>query len=230
MRPSRRSFLLPALALVGLFAAGCRQDMHDQLKYEPYEATSLLPDGTTALRPVANTVARGSLVTDLPFATGRDAAGEYLQGYPLAALRENWPEAVPESDTEFARAVLERGGQRFEMFCTPCHGRTGAGNGMIVQRGFQQPTSFHDPRLVSSPPGYFFTVMTEGFGAMASYAPQVRTPDRWAIAAYIQALQLSQSARFSELTPEVRQRAEAAARGEAPADDAGHGDDHGGGH
>jgi mono/diheme cytochrome c family protein len=107
------------------------------------------------------------------------------------------------------REVLLRGQERYDVFCSPCHGRAGTGNGMIVRRGYKQPTSFHDPRLRSAPVGYFVNVMTEGFGVMPSYAPQVEVEDRWAIAAYVRALQYSQNARLADLSPEQRQRVEA---------------------
>jgi mono/diheme cytochrome c family protein len=105
-------------------------------------------------------------------------------------------------------ARLERGRERFEIFCAVCHGRTGNGDGMIVQRGFPAPPTFHQERLRTVPPGYLFGVMTRGYGAMASYADRVSAADRWAIAAYIRALQLSQDARIDDVPPENREALE----------------------
>lgn len=201
--PRRRGAgTLTALALGLALAAtlGCRQDMHDQPKYEPFEANPFFADGKSARDLVPNTVPRGQLRADEAYYTGLGADGEGVPGFPLTALRERWPGAVDElGDEEFTRLVLRRGQQRYGMFCTPCHGAVGAGNGMIVQRGFKVPTSFHDERLVASPPGYFVNVITAGFGQMSSYASQVPPEDRWAIAAYIRTLQLSQGARSAEL-------------------------------
>jgi hypothetical protein len=102
------------------------------------------------------------------------------------------------------RELLERGRERFEIFCSPCHDRVGGGNGMVVQRGFRRPSSFHIERLRESPPGYFFDVITNGYGSMSSYATMVPVDDRWAIIAYIRALQLSQNATLDDVPPEER--------------------------
>lgn len=224
----RRPFLalLPVLVLV---TVGCRQDMHDQAKYQPFEASNLFPNGMASRPAVPNAVARGQLREDPGYFTGKDAAGEFVTAFPLATLRqavveERWPLALPDTDSGFTRAVLRRGEQRFEMFCIHCHGKTGAGNGMIVQRGFKQPESYHSDRLRASAPGYFVNVMTEGFGQMSSYRHLVKVEDRWAIAAYIKALQLSQAARGSDLSPGDLDALEKARSGEHQADD-----QHGGG-
>jgi mono/diheme cytochrome c family protein len=202
----RRSLLVLAPVLA-LLAVGCRQDMHDQAKYQPLEASDLFPDGMASRPVIANTVARGQLQEDVAFFTGKDEAGEFVATFPLAQLRqaveeERWFVSLPGTDSGDSRAILRRGQQRYEMFCTHCHGRTGEGNGMIVQRGFKKPESYHSDRLRASAPGYFVNVMTEGFGQMSTYRHMVKVEDRWAIAAYIQALQLSQSARASDLSPE----------------------------
>jgi mono/diheme cytochrome c family protein len=186
---------LLGLALTGclLTSAGCRQNMHNQSKIEPYEASTFFDDGQGA-RPIpAHTVARGELREGFAY-TGLDAANK-----PVAQL--------PPGMT-VDRAFLKRGQERFNIYCSPCHGRMGDGRGMIVRRGYKQPTSFHDPRLQGSQVGYFFSVMTDGFGVMPSYAPQIPVRDRWAIAAYIRALQYSQSARLAELPADVRGRVE----------------------
>jgi mono/diheme cytochrome c family protein len=174
--------------------------MHDQPRYEPLEASTFFSDGM-ASRPLPDgTVARGHLGADVLFQTGKDAAGQ-----PSAVL------PVP-ADAQ----LLARGRQRFDIFCSPCHGRLGDGKGMAVRRGFKQPPSFHDDRLRDSPVGYYFDVMTHGFGVMPSYAAAVPPADRWAIAAYVRALQLSQRAHLADLGPADRAALEAAAAAAAP--------------
>jgi len=176
-----------ALVLMLLAAAACRRDMHDQPKYQAYEASAFFADGRASRPRVPGTVARGQLAEDALFHTGM--AGE--------AFAEVFPFAVTGD-------VLARGRERYDIFCAPCHDRVGNGNGMIVQRGFKRPPSFHDERLRTSPPGYFFAVMTNGFGVMSSYAAQVPPRDRWAITAYVRALQLSQHAVLAEWPVAVR--------------------------
>jgi mono/diheme cytochrome c family protein len=179
-RHPRLLALLVGLALVG--GSACRQDMHDQAKIEPLEASSFFADGR-ASRPIPmGTVARGHLKADRALATGMGDGG-FVQNYPVAV------------DADLVRW----GRTRYDIYCSPCHDRAGDGLGMIVQRGYTQPTSFHDERLRKAPPGYFFNAMTNGFGVMPSYAAQVPVRDRWAIVAYIKALQLSRGARFDEL-------------------------------
>jgi mono/diheme cytochrome c family protein len=168
------------LAILGL--AGCRQDMHDQPRFKPLAMSDFYTDLRSARPPVEGTVARGQLHEDSYFYTGKIGSnpGDYL---PFPATRE----------------VLERGQQRFNIYCAPCHSRIGDGNGMIVQRGFKQPPSYHIERLEKAPVGYFFDVMTNGFGAMPSYAGQIPERDRWCIVAYIRALQLSQHASSADV-------------------------------
>ena len=156
--------------------------MHDAPRVEPYEATNAFADGQGNRMLVEGTVARGWLNDDELLTTGK-VGGVVSDQFPFAVTRE----------------VLERGQQRYNAYCTPCHGKTGMGNGMIVQRGLKPPTSFHDDRLRNSPAGYFFDVMTNGFGVMQDYRAQVAIKDRWAIAAYIRALQLSQRANLADV-------------------------------
>lgn len=186
---SAMKFLPFSLPLTGvlLVAVGCRQDMHDQPRYEPYESSELFSDGTSALAPVPGTVARGQLQEDRMLYTGR-------QGEAFAAV---FP-------FEITMADLERGQQRYDIYCSVCHDRAGTGNGMIVRRGFPKPQSFHQDRLQAAPPGYFFNAITNGFGKMYSYRARVKTEDRWRIAAYIRALQLSQRVPAHELTEDDR--------------------------
>lgn len=176
--------LVPScLCLVILFmAAACRQDMHDQPKYRPLRATTFFADGSSARPLVEGTIARGTLQEDEAFFTGKSG------GAAVAEL----PFAVDEH-------VLDRGQERFNIYCAPCHDRTGTGRGMVVQRGYRQPPSFHDERLRTAPAGHFFDVMTNGFGAMPDYRAQIAPRDRWAIVGYIRALQLSHRASPSDI-------------------------------
>lgn len=161
--------------------------MHDAPRYEPLEASSFFTDGRSARTLVANTVPRGTLRED-----------EHLyQGTINGQLTDMFPMPVD-------AALMARGRERFNVFCTPCHGRTGQGNGMVVQRGFRAPPSFHEERLRNAPVGYYVNVETSGFGAMSDYSAQVPVEDRWAIAAYIRALQLSQRAAVDDVPADRR--------------------------
>jgi len=176
-----------ALVLSGVvFAGACRQDMHDQPKYRPLRGSELFADKRSARPLVEGTVARGTLREDTAFFTGKTAAG-FVSELPVPLTPE----------------LLARGRSQFQVFCSPCHGRTGRGDGMIVQRGFKAPSSYHVDRLRQMPVGYFYDVITIGFGAMADYAAQVPPKDRWAIAAYVKTLQLSQYAAASDV-PEAK--------------------------
>jgi cytochrome c553 len=177
-----------AIVLASVALAGCRQDMHDTPRYEPLERSTFFRDGQASRPLVANTVARGQLREDRHLFEG------VVEGRPAEAF------PMPITAT-----VLERGRDRFNVFCSPCHGRTGEGNGMIVQRGFRRPPSYHDERLRGAPAGYFFDVMTRGFGAMQDYSAQLAADDRWAIAAYIRALQLSQHATVDDVPADRRE-------------------------
>ena len=200
---------IAAAAFVALAAsAACRQDMHDTPRYKPLQQSDIYADKRSSRPIIEGTVARGFLKADDVFYTGMQA------GAPV--------EKIPMPLTD---AVVARGRERFNIYCTPCHGVAGDGDGMIVKRGYKQPVSYHDPRLRNEKAGYFFDVMTRGFGQMPDYAAQVSPKDRWAIVAYIRALQLSQHASVGDLTPDERGRldrgetapAEAPASGHAPA-------------
>jgi cytochrome c553 len=184
---ARRVVRLTALVLAGALLAGCRLDMHDGPRYNPMQASTFFDDGQSARMPVANTVARGQLREDDHVYTGR-IDGRLADVFPMVVTAE----------------VMARGQERYNVFCAPCHGRTGMGDGMIVQRGFQAPPSLHEPRLRDMPAGHFFDVITHGFGVMQDYASQVPVADRWAIAAYIRALQLSQAATLDDVPPAGR--------------------------
>ena len=176
----------PWLCLLVL-AVGCRQDMHDQPKYKPLARSDFFADHRASRAPVPGTVARGQLRDDGLLYTGK-LGGQLADALPV--------ELTPE--------LLKTGRTRFESFCSPCHGRVGRGDGVVVRRGFKPPSSFHIERLRRASVGYFFDVMTNGFGAMADYAAQVPVKDRWAIAAYLRALQLSQHATLDDVPPDER--------------------------
>jgi mono/diheme cytochrome c family protein len=156
--------------------------MHDQPKYRGLRPSALFADGSSARPLVDGTVARGTLQEDEAFFTGR------VNKVTVKEL----PFPVDEK-------VVDRGQERYNIYCTPCHGQTGAGNGMVVQRGFRPPPSFHSDRLRQADVGYYFDVMTNGFGAMPDYRAQISPRDRWTIVAYIRALQLSQHATAADV-------------------------------
>ena len=221
---------LRVVVLVGLGSlslAGCRQEMAGQPSYRPLRPSSYFEDGRSERPLVAGTVARGQLNTDVHLHTGKwpREVQDLLQaggmlgtagGNPLGALawafeRPLYADTFPMPIT---LSVLERGQERFNIYCAVCHDRAGTGRGMIVQRGFTQPPSYHTDesrglrlqgirvKLRDAPVGYFFGVITHGYGAMPDYAEQVTVPDRWAIIAYIRALQLSQGAALADVRDE----------------------------
>jgi mono/diheme cytochrome c family protein len=195
----------PATFLLVLAAAasGCRQDMFNQPKLRPLQSSTFFADGRASRPLVEDTVPRGALRGDDLLSTGR-SGGEVADRFPF-------PITAP---------ILDRGEQRFDVFCSPCHGRTGYGDGMIVQRGFKPPPSFHSDRLRQAPAGHFFEVMTRGFGVMYDYRSRISPEDRWAIAAYIRALQLSQHAGADDLDAAKAEAAHAAAGGKPSGNDA----------
>lgn len=172
---------------IALLLAGCRLDMHVQPKYLPYNATKFFDDGRSERPVVPGTVARGQLRLDELLYTGKEN-GVVADKFPFPVTR----------------ADLERGRQRYNIYCTPCHDYTGSGRGIIVQRGFLPPPSFHTGELRQSPAGHFFEVMTNGYGSMYSYASRVEPEDRWRIAAYIRVLQLSQNATLQDVPENER--------------------------
>jgi hypothetical protein len=184
----KTSTLFLALAAAALLA-GCRQDMHDQPKFKPLRESDFYSDHRSARPPVDGAVARGHLDEDELLATGK-VNGQDATEFP-------WP---------VTREVMARGRERYDIFCAPCHDRTGGGDGMIVRRGYRRPPSFHIDRLRQAAVGHFFDVMTNGFGAMPDYRAQVPVPDRWAIAAYVRALQASQHATLEAAPPAEREK------------------------
>jgi hypothetical protein len=190
----RRTAWLTALmfGLLALGLAGC-DDMRNQPRYEPLEVSTFFSD-QRASRPLpAGAVPQGLDLENEYLYSGFSEEGELVESYPF----------------EITRSVLERGRERYDIYCAPCHGLDGYGEGIIVQRGFAQPASLHSNRLRSSPAGHFYDVITNGYGQMYSYAFRVAPEDRWAITAYIRALQLSQGARPEDVPSNELQRLEA---------------------
>lgn len=179
-------FEIHGLALVVcLLLAGCRQDMQDQPKMKAYRGTTFYADGLSARQPIEGTVPRGFLRTDSEFFTGTKAT-------PSPAQDASFPDDIDYFPIPITEEVVKRGRERYDIFCSVCHGLTGNGDGMIVRRGYRRAASFNDDRLRQAPVGHFFDAITNGWGAMPSYAPYIPVQDRWAIVAYIRALQESQ--------------------------------------
>jgi mono/diheme cytochrome c family protein len=177
-----------ALIVAAALAAGCRQDMHDQPRHEPLEEAAFFADRSSARAPVPGSVPWGTspdrpdrafLREDELLFTGRTTGGAFAESFPF----------------EITAPLLDRGQMRYDIFCSVCHDRTGGGDGMVPQRGFRRPPTFHSDRLRDAQPGYLFDVISRGFGVMPSYAEQIPVSDRWLIVAYLRALQLSQNAR-----------------------------------
>jgi cytochrome c553 len=189
----RIDWKLGAVVLALAATAACRQDMHDQPKYIPLRPSDFFGDGRSERPLLEGTVPRGHLKDDVAFYTGKGPDGKPVDGFPFPITKE----------------VLDRGQNRFNIYCTPCHGHLGNGNGMIPQRGFRHPPTYHQDRLRKVPDGYIFDVITAGFGAMQDYSAQVEPRDRWAIVAYIRALQLSQNATSADVPAGKRGRLDA---------------------
>jgi len=182
-----RVFFVACAAVALLLGSGCEhlvQDMATQPKNRPLSPSSFFEDGRSERQPVENTVARGSIADD-DLIVPRDS-----NNFPLPVNRD----------------LLDRGEERYKIFCTPCHGLQGDGNGMISMRGMKHPPSFHQDRLRQAPNGYFYDNITNGFGAMYGYSAQIPPRDRWAIIAYVRALQLSRSAKVADLPAELREK------------------------
>lgn len=182
-----------------LMLSGCRQDMQNQPKFIPLRSSEFFPDHRSARYPVPGTVPRLDNAT--MDAQQLDPGSYFLSGKHGNAFGNDLPAELP-----LSRELMERGQNRYNIYCTPCHARVGDGNGMIVQRGFKHPPSFHVQRLRNAPIGYFYDIMSNGLGAMPDYASQVQPADRWAIAVYIRALQLSQNAPESDVAPADREK------------------------
>jgi len=179
----RLAVLLAACA----FLAACRRDMHDQPRYEPLERSGFFADGRASRPLVPGTVARGRLDEDEHLHRGR-VSGELAATFPFPVTQE----------------ILSRGRGRYDVFCSPCHGRTGDGDGTVVERGLRRPPSLHVARLREAPVGHHFEVMTRGFGVMYDLADRIPAADRWAIVAYVRALQRSQNATIDDVPESER--------------------------
>lgn len=202
----KRSTSTTVLLLALLAFPACRQKMANQARYDPLEASDFFADGMSARPRIAGTVARGEISGNPYFDTGK-VNGQIADGFPMPVTLD----------------VVNRGQDRFDIYCAQCHGRVGDGNGMIPSRGYRRPPSFHTETLRKAPTGHFFDVMTNGFGAMPPYGTMIPPQDRWAIAAYIKALQLSQNATVADIPVAERAKLDApAATTTAPT--------HGGGH
>lgn len=207
--------LLLLIAGVCGASAGCRYDMQDQPKMKPYRGTTFFTDGLSSRQPIQGTVPRGFLREDTEYYTGKKArasgaapgaspSGSPTTNQSIAGQAGNqnvpgqteganlFPDDVETFPFPITEDTVRRGRERYDIFCSVCHGLTGYGDGMIVRRGFRRAASFHDDRLRQAPVGHFFDAITNGWGAMPSYATQVPVQDRWAIIAYVRALQLSQ--------------------------------------
>ena len=175
--------------VISLGATACRQDMHDQPKYIPLRESTFFNDARSARPFVQGTVARGQLHEDTLLYTGKvNGADSTMFPFPVD------------------EKVMARGQERFNIYCSPCHGRTGLGDGMVVRRGYRRPPSYLDDRLRTAPVGHFFDVVSNGFGAMPDYAAQIRVEDRWAIIAYIRALQMSGHATLADVPADQREK------------------------
>jgi len=190
--------LLSAFCLLGL---ACRRDMQDQPKMKPYRSTPFYRDGLSSRPRVEGTVPRGFLNEDTEYFTGKKAgrtSGAATSGPQPGTPSANatgaaaFPDDVEVFPLPVTDELVARGRERYDIFCSACHGFTGRGDGMVVRRGFRRAASFHDERLRAAPVGHYFDAMTNGWGAMPSYSHQISVKDRWAIAAYIRALQLTQ--------------------------------------
>jgi mono/diheme cytochrome c family protein len=176
-------------ALIALAAGvGCRQDMQDQPKYIPLRPSAFFGDGRSERPLIEGTVARGHLDDDAAYYTGRGPDGNFVDEFPFPVTKD----------------VVERGQDRFNIYCAPCHDRLGNGNGKIVRRGYRHPPSYHIDRLRHVPNGYIYDVITSGFGAMPDYAAQIQPPDRWAIVSYVRALQLAANGKIDDVPADKR--------------------------
>ena len=195
-RRTRQALCILPFAFCLLLLSSCRQDMYNQPKYKPLARSEFFTD-LAASRPLPpHTIPRGHLDADTVFFTGKNDDGTLAASLPMPVTHD----------------LLTRGQERFNIYCSVCHGYEGDGNGMIVQRGFPPPNSYHIDRLRQSPPGYFFNVITHGYGVMYPYASRVEPADRWAIVAYIRALQLSRDAHLEDVPDDQRAKLEHAAK------------------
>jgi mono/diheme cytochrome c family protein len=200
-RPGRARLLALGLLAVAVSAgaAGCRQDMHDAPRFTALQKNDFYADHRSERPLIDGTVARGQLRADDAMYLGK-TNNQFITRLPMPVTAE----------------LVARGQDRFNIYCSPCHSKTGNGDGMVVRRGYKQPPSYHDARLRSQPVGYFYDVITHGFGQMPDYAAQIAPADRWAIVAYVRALQLSQHAAVADVAAADRPKLDAPAGSEEP--------------
>lgn len=192
-----RISLIIGVTLLMITTAACRQDMQDQPKYPPLRPSNFFGDERSERQLIEGTVPRGHLDDDVAFYTGKGPDGKFVTEFPFPVTKD----------------VILRGQDRFNIYCAPCHSRLGDGNGKVVRRGYRHPPSYHIDRLRQVEAGYLFDVITNGFGAMPDYAAQIQTRDRWAIVAYIRALQLSRNSTVNDVPPEDRSKLDQPASG-----------------
>ncbi len=194
-----RKFLWITTVVLVILSFGCRYDMQDQPRYKAYKKSDFFSDDKAMRDLPEGTVARGYLREDKVFYTGKkenadnNAVAETTTDASGNTLVASFPNDIEKSPVPLTKELLDRGEQRYKVFCIVCHGPVGKGDGMVVRRGFPQPPTYHDDRLRNAPDGHFYDVITNGWGKMNSYASQVPPADRWAIVAYIRALQISQN-------------------------------------
>lgn len=184
----RNLFGAAGALLVAVSLAGCTQDMQNQPKYKNLRGSDFFANGQSARTQEEGTVAQGQLRQDSHFFQGK-VNGEFAKTFPMPV----------------DKPLLQRGRERYDIFCAVCHGKTGEGDGMVVQRGFPVPPSYHIDRLRQAQDGYIYDVITNGFGRMYGYAAEIEPRDRWAIVAYVRALQRSQNTQLKELTAKERE-------------------------
>ena len=182
-------YAVSMLIVVVMGGSACRQDMHDQPKYVPLRESTFFADARSARPLVVGTLARGQLHEDALLYSGKNNGADTTM----------FPFLIDDR-------VMARGQERFNIYCSPCHGRTGFGDGMVVRRGYRRPPSYHDDRLRNVPLGHLFDVISNGFGAMPDYAAQINAEDRWAIVAYVRALQLSEHATVADVPADQREK------------------------
>jgi mono/diheme cytochrome c family protein len=187
-------FIVLGICLTG---TACRRDMQDQPKMKPFRGTTFFGDGLSGRQPIEGTIPRGFLRSDTALFTGKKTKTPGATATPetqpgTGAQSNTYPDDVDTFPFPITMDIVKRGRERYDIFCSACHGLTGNGDGMVVRRGFRRAASFNDDRLRQAPVGHFFDAITNGWGAMPAYAPQIPVQDRWAIVAYIRALQASQ--------------------------------------
>lgn len=196
---SNRKILWTTIIGLTIFSFGCRYDMQDQPRYKPFKKSDFFSDDKAMRDLPEGTVARGFLRENKAFYTGKkETAGNVAPAETTTDSSGNtvvssFPDAIEEFPLPVTKELVDRGEERYKVFCIVCHGPVGKGDGMVVRRGYPQPPTYHDDRLRNAPVGHFFDVMTNGWGKMNSYASQIPPSDRWAIIAYIRALQISQN-------------------------------------